>query len=227
MQHQEGRAATEGREPESGVFNAGSSNATLSTRAIGRAAARIARLSRRHDIARACAIGEIVIEEVYLGDIRAFRSRGAKDESLRKLAAQPELNMSSATLWRAVGVFLLCQRMPGFRNPKHLGLGHLYVVLGLSERLQEELLRRAEVERWSRAQMEENVAVHRPERPRPRSRRTLLGHVMPLRRLLSLPIPEGGPIPEDDRQEIEDLLEQLDQWADKLRKRLKAPGVSR
>lgn len=230
MHHQEGRAATECRRPQSGVFRAESNNATASARAIGRAAARIAQVSRRHDIGRACAIGEIVIEEIYLGDLRAFRSRGVKDDSLRKLAAEPELDMSSATLWRAVGVFLLCRRTPGFRNPKHLGLGHLYVVLGLPERLQEELLLRAEVECWSRAQLEENAALHRSERPRRRSRRTLLRHVRPLQRLLSLPLPEiSDPIPEDARREIEELLVRLDQWASKLRKRLtrSGSGVSR
>lgn len=187
--------------------------------AIDRAASRIAAVRRRYSIGSACDVGAIIVEEIYGGDLTAFRSRGAKDASLRTLAAHPKLDSSAATLWRAVGVFLLCQRMPGFREPKHVGLAHLYSVLCLCEQDQERLLRLAEVERWSKEKLAERVATLRPgvTRSRPRTLRQL----GPLRRLVALPAAEIDlNVGSGDLAEIERLLGDLDRWAEALRVRI-------
>lgn len=195
-----------------------------SVAAIERAATRIASVRRRHSIATAREVGAIVVEEIYGGDLKALRSRGAKDESLRTLAAHPRLDVSAATLWRAVGVFLLCGRMPGLREPKHLALGHLYAVLGLGEERQERLLRAAEIEHWSRERLEASAGALRAGRRKAANpRRDLQRCATRLRRLAALPVPRVDGASDDDAlNQLERALTEVERWTSEIRRELVA-----
>ncbi len=195
----------------------------LEPSAIDRAAVRIASIRRLHSIASACAVGAIIVEEIYRGDLEAFRSRATKDDSLRKLAAHPRLESSAATLWRAVGVFALCERMPRFREPNHVGLAHLYAVLGLATEDQGRLLQLAETERWTKSELLERVAAVRPTTTDRAAKSALNRQVAQLRRVVALPLPDvDEKIASSRLAEIERLLEEVDQWTGALRERLAA-----
>lgn len=195
----------------------------LASPAIDRAASRIAAVRRRHSIAAACEVGAIVVDEIYRGDLVALRSRGAKDESLRRLAAHPRLDVSAATLWRAVGVFLLCERMPGLREPKHLALGHFYAVLGLGEERQERLLRAAEIERWPREKLEASAGAGRASRGGDDARRDIQRCATLMRRLTALPVPRVDGASDDEvLNQLERALTDVERWTSEIRRGLAA-----
>jgi CheY-like chemotaxis protein len=106
----------------------------------------------------ALSIGKVVIDNVYAGDLRAWRDRGPKDASFRKLAKHPDLPMSPSALYRSVAIYELSARL-GISPRGQLSSSHLRVVLPFSHAEQERLVRRAEVERWSVARLSEETAL--------------------------------------------------------------------
>jgi hypothetical protein len=198
---------------------------------IERAVARIASVRRLHSITAARTVGAIIIQEIYGGNLSGLRSKGPKDDSLRKLAAHPKLELSASTLWRSVSVSLLCDRLPELREPKHIGLGHFYAVLGLDEPSQTRLLRQAEAERWSRTKLEAAAATLRPGRVRTRQPE-ILRFAARLRRVAASPLPDPDtPLAEDALDAVETALRDLERWSSALRQRLDvvrgSRGVSR
>lgn len=122
------------------------------------ALAQIRHVARVSSLQLALDIGEIVFETIFDGDASVLHTRGPKHMSFRRLATHPELPMSASNLWRAVAIYELCQRFPALTDASHLGVSHARVVLGLPPREQEELLSRAEAERWNVARLESQVA---------------------------------------------------------------------
>lgn len=62
------------------------------------------------------AVGRIIVERFYGGDLEAWRARGAKDASFQKLAARQDLPRglgSASALYRATATFELCERTGG------------------------------------------------------------------------------------------------------------------
>jgi hypothetical protein len=80
--------------------------------------------------------------------------------------------MSPAALWRSVKIYELCQRID-LRAWKHLSTSHLRLTLLLPHDEQLRLLRLAEEEKWSVAELSERVTAMR-KRPVP-SRRGSIG----------------------------------------------------
>lgn len=122
------------------------------------AAERIGALSRRATLEFALEVGRIVVAALYDGDMREWRKRGRKSNSLRVLARHPTLCISPATLYRSLALYELSTRLRPGHSWKHLGMSHLRAVLSAPESAQEWLLDRAEEEGWSVARVEQAVA---------------------------------------------------------------------
>lgn len=74
--------------------------------------------------------------------------------SFRLIAAQLEAPRGASSVWRAAAIYQLAQRHPELYEYRHLGVGHLAVLLGVHGDLQVALMRQAEQRRWSRRQLE-------------------------------------------------------------------------
>jgi hypothetical protein len=122
---------------------------------------RLCEISRGATMDLTLEVGEIVYREIYGGSLEALRARGPKDQSLRRLAAHPRLPFSASTLWRAVSVFEVVQRIPAVAASKHVGVTHLRAILGLPHAVQENLLSAAEQGRWTAGEVADRAALHR------------------------------------------------------------------
>lgn len=111
--------------------------------------AHIKRLARRAGLEFALSVGSVIIHHFYDGDANAWRARGPKSASFRRLARHPELPLSPGSLYRCVALFELCDRLNAPSRWDHLGASHLRVVLGLPNGTQERLLAMANAQRWS------------------------------------------------------------------------------
>ncbi len=152
------------------------------------ALAQIRLVARTASLQLALDVGEIVFFAFFDGDPAKLRERGPKDMSFRRLALHPELPMSATNLWRAVAIYELSSRFSLVRRSKHIGITHVRVVLGLPEPDQEELLLRAENERWhvshlqAQAQLRRKGSGGRPRKP------AILKTLDALRRVAGLPV---------------------------------------
>jgi hypothetical protein len=77
--------------------------------------------------------------------------------SFRLIAKQLDGPKGASSVWRAAAIYRLAERYPELYGYRHLGVGHLAVLLALRGPVQLELLRKAERLRWSRRQLEANV----------------------------------------------------------------------
>jgi hypothetical protein len=88
-------------------------------------------------------IGALIVERFYGGELAAWRERGPKDASFRKLAARfDDSDISASRLSRMVGVHELTQRL-GVASLQHLSTTHLSALLGLPEADQKRLIEQA------------------------------------------------------------------------------------
>jgi hypothetical protein len=121
-------------------------------------AATVQRLCTLQDKAKldlAISVGREVVDGIYGGDIEALRSRDQKMQSLRKLAAHPDLPFSVTTLFYSVGVYELTDRLGGVHAREHLTATHYRLALALPEGDQQRLLDKAEREMWTTRKLEE------------------------------------------------------------------------
>lgn len=79
---------------------------------VERAVQRLGAVIGATSLQLALAIGRVVIEELYSGDLSRWRLRGPKDHSLRRLANDPRLTISASALYRAIGIYELKVRLP-------------------------------------------------------------------------------------------------------------------
>ena len=96
--------------------------------------AQIKRLTRVASLEFALRVGAVIIHHFYDGDTEAWRSRGPKVSSFRRLAEHPELPLSAGALYRCVALYELCERLNAPSRWEHLGASHLRLVLGLPQR---------------------------------------------------------------------------------------------
>jgi hypothetical protein len=94
-------------------------------------------------------VGAVIIHNFYDGDTRAWRDRGPKLHSFRRLAKHPDLLISPGALYRCVAVFELCERLHAPTRWRRLGASHLRAVLCIPVQKQASLLESANRERWS------------------------------------------------------------------------------
>lgn len=144
------------------------SDQELSDADCRRTAMRLVRMVRFSGLQFHLHVGRILLEDLYNGDINAWRARGDKDTSLRKLSSLTKSNgvtISRSVLHRSVRIYELLQRIG--EDWSHLGVSHFRAVLVLPEEAQGPLLRRAERDRWTVRQLEEAARRHRKLPPRP------------------------------------------------------------
>jgi hypothetical protein len=92
-------------------------------------------------------VGGAILDGWFDGDLEAWRS-GQGDVTLRALARDPAVGLSSSTLYRYVAITTLCRKMDR-THFAHLGTSHLRQVLPLPMTDQIDLVTRAEEGRWT------------------------------------------------------------------------------
>jgi hypothetical protein len=150
-------------EPSLRAFDPLPGDVRVTERDIDAVARDIGALGTHGGLDHAVAVGRLVIGRFYRGDPSAWRRRGRKDASLRKLAARlgPGGPMSPSSLFRCVASYELVERLGGMSAWKHLTACHVRSVLPLAEDAQRELLLRSERERWSVRRLEHEAARRR------------------------------------------------------------------
>ena len=126
--------------------------------------AQIKRLARTASLEFALRVGGVIIHHFYDGDASAWRSRGAKTSSFRRLARHPDLPLSAGALYRCVALFELCDRLNAPSRWEHLGASHLRLVLGLPPSTQERLLALANANRWTVKEFHREISAGRVSR---------------------------------------------------------------
>jgi hypothetical protein len=123
------------------LMSAASDTETRSTdQRIRRATIRINEMVGGTALQLALAIGRVVIEELYGGDLGAWRERGPKEHTLRQLVLHPSLEISASSLYRAIAMYELKVRIGNHRMWDVLTTCHIRTVLGLPEQEQRRLL---------------------------------------------------------------------------------------
>jgi hypothetical protein len=124
---------------------------------IDEVAEKLNELTRLRGLELAAEMGKVVIDNFFDGDLEAYRSRGIRDASLRKLAKHPKLGISPTTLYRSIETFALSDRL-GNPEWKNLTTSHVRAVLGLKEEDQQKLLTQAEDKGWTAQQLQTQAA---------------------------------------------------------------------
>ena len=122
----------------------------------------IRRLAAISSLQLSVSIGELVVQRFFGGDLATLRSRGPKDESLRRLAEHPNLPFGPSTLSRHVAVYEVIERIGGLQAVKSLTHSHVRHVLGAPANLQAKLLAEAERRGWTADQLRDHAQSSRP-----------------------------------------------------------------
>ncbi len=129
-------------------------------------------LHRQAALEFALRVGQLVLDRLYGGDLQAWRDRGVRDGSFRKLAAALDPHgipgLSSTSLARALGTLELDRRV-GVSGRRQLHASHVATVLGLPDDAQERLLGEAEAQDWTVTQL--RAAVEQARRDAANGRR--------------------------------------------------------
>jgi hypothetical protein len=131
---------------------------------INIAVAQIKRIARCANLEFALRVGAVIIHHVYDGDTSAWRSKGPKTSSFRRLAQHSELPLSAGSLYRCVALFELCERLNAPSRWQHLGASHLRMVLGLPRDAQERVLVTANENRWTVKALQHAIAREKATR---------------------------------------------------------------
>ena len=194
---------------------------------IGKTIVELRKLTRGASLQFALTAGRIVVETLYEGDARAWRSRTRKDHALRALAARPDLPMSASALYRALAIYELSSRQAGGEGWQHVGVSHLRAVLGLPADVQTGLLERAEAEHWTAARMERETLPLRSVSRRAGGRKRVPGYVKSIRRICELTTAEAlegldsiGELNPSELAELAEMLESARSALERLRQRI-------
>jgi hypothetical protein len=209
-------------------------NVVLTDADIGALVDRLEGMKNRRTLELAFDIGRLVTEGLYGGDPAAHRRRGTQDAAYRRLVGHPRLSLSPSTVWRSLGVYELCMRMPGILKCTELKARHVYAVLSLEPAEQELLLSAAARERWPVEKLEAEASSHRSAGGRGRPRHTPLRRAATLLvRFLELDVSIGATLAVDLRRRADtiELLRKVRQKCDELERLLtdadRGFGVSR
>src|SRR6478735_5141212 len=88
---------------------------------VDRVVEHLNRICRNSGLEFALQVGSVVIHHFYDGDVEAWRVRGPKAVSFRRLALHPQLPMSPGALYRCVALFELCDRLEAPSRWRNLG----------------------------------------------------------------------------------------------------------
>ena len=140
--------------------------------------------SRRATFDLALEVGEIIVRELYEGNLALWGQHGTRCMSYKELAARTDLLMSPSALCRAVGIFALCERHGGRATWPNLTVSHLQEVLALQPAQQKLFLGAAQSERWTVSRLRAEISKQRPRDRRGR-RRSLVKTVRELKTFLT------------------------------------------
>ena len=132
--------------------------------AVERAVEHLKRVCRNSSLEFALKVGSVIIHYCYGGSTESWRARGPKTTSFRRLAERPDLPMSPGALYRCVALFELCDRLDAPSRWRNLGACHLRGVLGLPVEVQEQLLTRANAQRWTVEVLDAEARKHKAKR---------------------------------------------------------------
>jgi hypothetical protein len=153
--------------PSDGPFEEGADEvATLTADQLDDVVSQINGICRNSSLEFAIRVGAVIIHHFYNGDTEAWRHRGPKGNSFRRLAAHPELALSAGALYRCVAIFEICNRLRAASRWRRLGATHLRAVIGVPDDQQGSLLNRANDERWSVQTLEAHAQRLRTSRAR-------------------------------------------------------------
>jgi hypothetical protein len=123
-------------------------------------------------------VGRIVVDRLFDGNIEAMRNSRGPGRTLRKLAGHPHLPLSPVALWRALGIYQLAARFPELLSAPQLTASHFRAVLGLPPETQYALLRTADRESMTTAELERRVTTHRARYRRATSHKAAFDRLM-------------------------------------------------
>lgn len=110
----------------------------------------------------AMAVGRLVVDRFYDGDLTRWRVRRAKGTSFRKLARHPDLPLSPSALYRSVAIYELIVKNR-IDQLSHVSTSHVRLLLPLPPDKQLQLLRAAEANRWTVARLRAEIAPGGPD----------------------------------------------------------------
>lgn len=96
---------------------------------INATVAEVNELARQTTLDLSLRLGNLIVDRFYGGDLGAWRRRGARDASFRRLAEHTELTVSASGIYRSVAVYELNERLIGVSRVKQLAVGHVRAVL--------------------------------------------------------------------------------------------------
>jgi hypothetical protein len=211
--------------------------AELSDAELDTVAVEVRRAARDGVLATALAVGRVLIERLFGGDVDAWRLRGARTTSLRRLAERLQQDdptaPSSSALHRACGLYAAEVQL-GVSALEHVTASHVYAVLGLPAEVQRDLLVAANDERLTTRALEERARAARPAHPsgigRPRLPR-FVKTIRGFRRVLSEPdalfgdLERVASLPDADVVELRAVVAELRSRCEQIEERLMARAI--
>lgn len=187
----------------------GEETAELSAEEIDEVVYQLNGICRSSSLEFALRVGAVIIHHFYAGDTQAWRDRGPKVHSFRRLAEHPDLAVSAGALYRCVAVFEICDRLRAPSRWRRLGASHLRAVIGIPTEKQEYLLTKANEERWSVQVLQAEAQSLRTGRTRGgrRAQSTIGKHLRALDRCLQ---DWSGALDSVDASEPEELERSLE-----------------
>jgi hypothetical protein len=134
----------------------------LDVTVLEKVVAELKEIDRRTGIERTLAIGELILNQFFGGDSAAWRDRRRnKNNSIRRLAEREDCPFCKSALNEAVGVYVAVIGLPSVRTSGHICASHVASVLSLPMPDRQQMLERAEQERWSVRDLRQKVILHR------------------------------------------------------------------
>jgi hypothetical protein len=187
------------------------------------------RLQNRAGLELAVAMGGLIVERFYGGDLSRWRQHRAREISFRKLAARADrdLRVSPTLLYRAVALYELTSRL-GPERIRGLSMTHLRIVLGLPAAEQAALLEAAIEEKWPSERLDRAAAKVRLTLARPRGRPAAPPLVRALRKLAgtwervesAVHVDEQTDLSDAEAQRVSEALTDIRKRLDKVDQRL-------
>jgi hypothetical protein len=127
---------------------------------LGRVVSRLIEIERLSGWSRTNAIGELILNGFFRGDVQAWRSR-ARDKcgSLRRLAAHPDCPLRKSALSDAVNCYLFLRDNPQISTLNYVTPGHVTIALRAGETKALGFLEEADGGQWSVRQLASQVRL--------------------------------------------------------------------
>jgi len=134
--------------------------------------ARLRECARVGDLQAFVAEGEIILRDIFCGDVAAWESRSpVKMHSIRRLARRPRAPYKKDALAKRIGVYVAMKKLAFVWRSPGITASHVVEVLRLSHDERVRMLELVQAEGWSVRQLHAEVVHHRRTRGERRGRR--------------------------------------------------------